>query len=184
MILGLFFLHYMLDSVISRPVFLPLGHAVTQLWSVPWIQAPCFGWASGKHQPSRGFQKGLSHLSTWAWRNRSTDKTPNPKLINIKAATPLSSLCSLPSLFSHPFPRKPSFTQLFPRPFPDLVSLFLSTDYQRPWQFYPPHPLSLCSSLFCSQCVGCCSTGGRPQVTERSSPAMLMRRKRRRKRKK
>lgn len=94
-----FFLRYMLDSVISQPVSLPLGHAAPPLWSALWIQAPCLGWAwtISVHQ-AEASKTGLSHLSTWAWRNRRTDKTPNPKLINIKAPT---SLCSPPSLSFH-----------------------------------------------------------------------------------
>lgn len=128
-----FFLHYMLDSVIFQPVFLPLGHAVPLLWSVQWIQAPCFGWASGKHQPSKGFQKKKkAFLMLLPERGVTAAQTKHPQKSKAdqhqSRHSSIFSLCSPPSLLSH----KPSFTQLFPRPLPDLASLFLSTDYQRP----------------------------------------------------
>lgn len=61
-----------------------------------------------KRQPSEGFQKKrpFSHLSTWAWRNRRADKTPHPKLINIKAA--ISSLFPAIAPFAHLHPTVPA----------------------------------------------------------------------------
>lgn len=80
------------------------------LWSVEWIQAPCFGWASGRHQASRSFQKAFliflsEHGKTTAQTKHRTQSwsTSKPPLLSLfSAITPFTNPSS--SNLSFPWP--------------------------------------------------------------------------------
>lgn len=166
----------MLDTVIFQPVFLPLGHAVPELWSEPWIQAPCFGWASGKQRPSKGFQKAflifLPERGVTAAQTKhqiQSWSTSKPPLLYV-----LSVLCH--RSFHTPFPQTqlhPTVSSSFPWPCISLFIHWLSTAVavlppSSSFSLLIPLLLSVCGLLLNRRS----STGNWAE-----QPAMLMRRK-------
>ena len=120
--------------------------------------------------------EGLSHLSTRAWRNLSADKTPNPKLINIKASTRLSSFTSTPSM-------DPASSNCFPVLSLTLYRSFYPLIINGTGCFTLQHrTVFLCSSLFFHSVCGL--PLNRRSSTGKAGEQMLMHRQKKGERRK